>query len=103
VVNAVLVLLLALIPASANGAPVDHTEIRPWGCRTCSVPAPTPGGGSTEDPGLGPDGDAPAPEPAEASEVDVNAAVPPALACGTSCPTVVEVLAAACAACPPLR
>jgi hypothetical protein len=44
-VNAVLVLVVGLIPmlGSIDTSSIDHNELRPWGCRTCSVPAtPTP-------------------------------------------------------------
>jgi hypothetical protein len=44
-INAVLVLVFGLIPVlgSLDTSSIDHTELRPWGCRTCSVPsAPTP-------------------------------------------------------------
>jgi hypothetical protein len=44
-INAVLILLVGLIPvlASVDTSSIDHNELRPWGCRTCSVPAaPTP-------------------------------------------------------------
>jgi hypothetical protein len=39
-VNAVLVLVLALIPlsGSVDTTAIDHREQRPWGCRTCPIP-----------------------------------------------------------------
>jgi hypothetical protein len=41
-VNAVLVLVLALVALSGSADPtsVDHREQRPWGCRTCAIPEP---------------------------------------------------------------
>jgi hypothetical protein len=41
-VNAVLMLVAALIPllGAIDTSNIDHNELRPWGCRTCSVPAP---------------------------------------------------------------
>jgi hypothetical protein len=41
-VNAVLVLVLALIPlsGSVDTTAIDHREQRPWGCRTCPIPEP---------------------------------------------------------------
>jgi hypothetical protein len=41
-VNAVLLLVAALIPllGAIDTSNIDHNELRPWGCRTCSVPAP---------------------------------------------------------------
>ena len=44
-VNAVLLLVVGLVPllGAIDTSAVDHNEVRPWGCRTCSVPvAPTP-------------------------------------------------------------
>ncbi len=40
-VNAALVLVLALVPLgdSTYSTSVDHREQRPWGCRTCPIPA----------------------------------------------------------------
>jgi hypothetical protein len=42
-VNAALVLVVGIIPVlgSIDTSSIDHNELRPWGCRTCSVP-PTP-------------------------------------------------------------
>jgi hypothetical protein len=41
-VNAVLILMAALIPVlgATDTADVDTNQVRPWGCRTCSVPVP---------------------------------------------------------------
>ncbi len=42
--NAALVLVAALMPlfaAVGTPGPVDHREQRPWGCRTCPIPAET--------------------------------------------------------------
>lgn len=44
-VNAALLLVVTLIPLLAAVEPprVDHAEVRPWGCRTCIIPAdPSP-------------------------------------------------------------
>ncbi len=43
-INAVLVLITAVLPAvgAIDTSPVDHTQVRPWGCRTCPIPAPPP-------------------------------------------------------------
>lgn len=43
--NAVLLLAAALIPVlgAIDTSGIDHTEVRPWGCRTCTIPpAPVP-------------------------------------------------------------
>jgi hypothetical protein len=85
VLNATVVLVLAVFQLSlAGGRPIDHERVRPWGCRTCPIPATessdrgNPTGASA--PGL-----APAPT-----------------ACDGDCPGWVEMLLAACqAACPP--
>ena len=44
-VNAALLFAAALIPllGAAEAPRVNHTEVRPWGCQTCIIPAePTP-------------------------------------------------------------
>jgi len=44
-VNAALMLVVALVPLLGAAEPprVDHTEMRPWGCQTCIIPAdPSP-------------------------------------------------------------
>jgi hypothetical protein len=40
-INAALLLVAALIPLLVAAEPprVDHTEVRPWGCQTCIIPA----------------------------------------------------------------
>jgi hypothetical protein len=42
--NAVLLLVSALIPVlgTIDTSGIDHTEVRPWGCRTCTIPTPPP-------------------------------------------------------------
>ncbi len=53
-VNAALLLVVALVPllGAAEPARVDHTEVRPWGCQTCIIPAePTPADEGVDDPG----------------------------------------------------
>ncbi|HYO18393.1 MAG TPA: hypothetical protein VES02_06980 [Dermatophilaceae bacterium] len=42
-INAVLVLVVGLVPllGATDTSAIDYKELRPWGCRTCSVP-PTP-------------------------------------------------------------
>lgn len=42
VVNAVAVMVLALVPLADwnHGTGVDHRLQRPWGCQTCHIPAP---------------------------------------------------------------
>jgi hypothetical protein len=47
VTNALIVLLLALLLPLAGRAPsaaVDRSapDLRPWGCRTCAIPMPSP-------------------------------------------------------------
>ncbi len=39
--NAALLLAAALIPllGAIDATSIDHTQLRPWGCRTCSIPA----------------------------------------------------------------
>jgi hypothetical protein len=41
-VNAALLLAAALIPVlgAIDTSGIDHTEVRPWGCRTCTIPTP---------------------------------------------------------------
>ena len=41
-VNSMLVLMVGLIPllGAIDTSNIDHDELRPWGCRTCLVPAP---------------------------------------------------------------
>jgi hypothetical protein len=41
-VNAVLILVVAIIPVlgATDTADTDTDQLRPWGCRTCSVPVP---------------------------------------------------------------
>jgi hypothetical protein len=48
VANAVVVLLLGVLALGSSGAEVDHAEVRPWGCRTCPIPAQTPGDGPVD-------------------------------------------------------
>ena len=53
-VNAALLLVVALIPLLGAGQPprVDHTEVRPWGCQTCIIPAdPSPADEGVDEPG----------------------------------------------------
>jgi len=53
VANLALALLLAVLPLGSSGTRIDHTEVRPWGCRTCPIHAPPPAGGAAQ-PGLDP-------------------------------------------------
>jgi hypothetical protein len=53
VANAVLVLLFAVLALGSSGSAVNHTEVRPWGCRTCPIPAPAPAGAPGEGTGGG--------------------------------------------------
>ena len=52
--NAALLLTAALIPvlgAIDTTSTIDHTEVRPWGCRTCTIPpAPLPAPDPDADP-----------------------------------------------------
>ena len=44
VLNAAIVLVVALFQLSlAGGRQIDHERERPWGCRTCQIPAPATG------------------------------------------------------------
>lgn len=90
VANAVIVLMLALIPMSVDGRQIDHEQVRPWGCRTCLIPAPTTERAATEA-ALG-----------SAPVAGVRATPAGATACDGNCPGWVEMLIAACAACPPV-
>jgi hypothetical protein len=40
--NAVLLLAASMIPVlgAIDTTGIDHTEVRPWGCRTCPIPTP---------------------------------------------------------------
>ena len=52
-VNAALLFAAALIPllGALETPRIDHTEVRPWGCRSCPIPAePTPMDAGVEDP-----------------------------------------------------
>jgi hypothetical protein len=57
VANAAVVLLLGVLALGSSGAEVDHTQVRPWGCRTCPIPAQAPGDGPVDGPGRGVGGD----------------------------------------------
>lgn len=48
VTNAVIVGMLTLIPLSVDGRGIDHEQVRPWGCRTCPIPATSTGQATTE-------------------------------------------------------
>lgn len=58
VANAVVVLLFAVLALGSSGAEVDHAEVRPWGCRTCPIPAPVPVDGPVDGSGPGAGGSA---------------------------------------------
>ncbi len=51
--NAALLLAAVLIPVlgAIDTSGIDHTEVRPWGCRTCTIPpAPLPAAEPDSDP-----------------------------------------------------
>ncbi len=53
-INAALLLVVALFPLLVTAEPprVDHTEVRPWGCQTCIIPAdPVPADDGVDDQG----------------------------------------------------
>lgn len=106
VANAVLVLFLAVLPVSANGSEVDHEQVRPWGCRTCVVPPGTTPQ-APENPGLGPAegtgaGSGEGTGPGQGLDGDGTGAAAPLapvpVSCGTNCPPLVEIMAAAAGA-----
>lgn len=89
VLNAAVVLVMALFQlSSAGGRQIDDERVRPWGCRTCPIPAPPAQGGD-----LGNPTSAPASGAASLGSASK--------ACDGDCPGWVEMLVAACqAACP---
>lgn len=91
VLNAAIVLVVALVQLPVDGRQTDHEDVRPWGCRTCPVPQ-TPDPQPSVGAGLGADAATPV------SARLARAAQTPL--CDGDCPAYVEMLLAACQACP---